>query len=439
MKNNPTSEKLEIIKLTGVVGAGGAGFPAYKKLDCRAQIVIANGAECEPLLHKDKELMQHAPETVLKGLMTAMALTGAEQGVIAIKAKAKQAVEALKPLVKPPVRIHLLSDTYPAGDEFVLCYEVTGKAPPPGGLPLDVGVVVQNVETLNWIGAERPVIEKWVTVAGAVPHSQTFIVPIGISVMEVLKSAGWSESDDCEILVGGVMMGRLLSDLEEPITKTIGGLIVLPSDHPLIARYRKPQSASVRIARSACDQCSFCTELCPRYLLGHPVQPHMAMRHIGMAPDKTQPPSGAAFCCGCMLCSFWSCPEGLDPGRITFSYRQQLRKENPISIPEARDVHPVYAYRKPTISALKRKLDLDRFADHAPLASSRPVPGQVSIPLKQHVGSPAVPVVGIGQKVTKGTVIGEIPSGALGSPIHASISGEVTQINQCIVIKGDSK
>ena len=431
-------KRLNQMAENGVVGAGGAGFPTHVKCNCQAEIVIANGAECEPLLHKDKQVMAKFPGEIVQAVIDVVKITGAREGIIAIKSKAKEAISAIEKEIRSPVKLHLLDDTYPAGDEFVLTYEVTGRIPPPGGLPIHVGAVVQNVETLKWIHDQTPVVDKWVTVAGAVNHPQTVVVPIGISIREVIEKVGGSKEKDFKVLAGGTMMGRLVTDLSEPITKVLGGLIVLSAEHPLIRRYSRSKKSGDKIARSACDQCSFCTQLCPRYLLGHPVQPHLAMRHIGMASPETGLPKGSKYCCGCNLCSFWSCPEDLDPGWITFDYRQKLQgdksstSEKQISKP-----HPMYMYRKPTINALKRRLGLDRFYDHAPVLDTKILPAIVHISLKQHVGVQATPTVKIGDFVNRGDLIGGIPKGALGANVHASINGTVREISEWVTIEGE--
>ena len=160
-----------------------------------------------------------------------MEQVGASQGVVALKEHYHAAVEALERELSrhPKLRIHRMGAFYPAGDEQVIVYEVTGRVVPEGGIPLNVGVVVSNVETaLNVLAAVRhqaPVIEKYVTLTGAVRTPKTMKVPLGITVAEALALAGGPTVEHYEVINGGPMMGRVVST-GSAITKTTKGLIV---------------------------------------------------------------------------------------------------------------------------------------------------------------------------------------------------------------------
>jgi Na+-translocating ferredoxin:NAD+ oxidoreductase RnfC subunit len=278
-----TTVNIEAIAEAGVVGAGGAGFPTHVKLSGKADAVLINAAECEPLLHKDKEVLHAFGDDVLEGLQAAMRLVGAAEGWIGIKEKYHDVIDALRPRLPGGVDIALLRDSYPAGDEFILVYDVLGRVIPPGGIPLHVGAVVINVETaLNVARAQtQPVVEKFLTIAGAVARPVTLRVPIGVTLAQCVAAAGGATVRDPCYVVGGVMMGRLEDDHEALVDETTGGVVVLPEDHVVVRRRRQDWHQIARIGRSACDQCSFCTELCPRWLLGHPIEPHKAMRSLG--------------------------------------------------------------------------------------------------------------------------------------------------------------
>ena len=182
------------------IGAGGGGFPTHVKLAARADTVVANGAECEPLLHKDAAVMERLSVQVVTGMQAAMEAVGAKEGILGIKGKKKHAVEAMQAAcANTSVRVHLLEDYYPAGDEYDLVYETTGRLIPPGGIPIQVGVVVCNVETFSNIAAAAqgtPVTHKTITVAGAVRHPVTLKVPVGTSFRAAIQTAGGETAED---------------------------------------------------------------------------------------------------------------------------------------------------------------------------------------------------------------------------------------------------
>jgi Na+-translocating ferredoxin:NAD+ oxidoreductase RnfC subunit len=428
---------LAIIEDCGVVGGGGGGFPTAVKLNATVPSVIVNGAECEPLLHKDKELMQHLAGPMLRGLAAAMRLVSAEQGIIGIKNKYTAVQDALRPQLPENVRILPLRDAYPAGDEFLLVYDALGRVIPPGGLPKDVGAVVVNVETLVNIGLGRPVTHKYLTVAGAVKTPVTLRVPVGMRIGDVIEAAGGVTCDDPVVLLGGAMMGRVAPGLDEPVTKTLGGLIVLPATHHLAVWYRQGRKQVERIGRSACDQCRFCTDLCPRYLLGHPIEPHAAMRSLGFDSPHSPMIAGTLYCCECNLCSLYSCPENLDPKNICTFSKPIARERNLVWKGNPADVrpHPLADSRRAPMKRLIGKLGLAEFKNVGPLDERDFHPARVVLPLKQHAGAPATPTVQVGARVSVGDVVAAPAPKALGARIHASVDGTIRSIDGTIVIE----
>jgi len=426
----------ELVREFGIVGAGGAGFPTHVKMQAKAEILILNAAECEPLLHKDKELLSHHAEQVLNGMRRARALVNAQRCIIGIKGKYKEVIGKLERQLPEGFELAPLSDTYPAGDEFLLVYDVTKRIIPPGGLPIHVGCVVNNVETMFNLGSDAPVTHKFLTVAGAVKQPLTLCVPIGTSVRDAIAAAGGPTIDSWTVLLGGVMMGHLCDDLDTPITKTCGGIYVLPTDHVLVRRYRRTLKQVNRIGRSACDQCSFCTEMCPRYLLGHPIEPHKAMRALGFTLDKMPLLAGTSFCCECNVCTMIACPEDLDPRRACIQGKALVREKGVRWQSEGRKIepHPLYESRRVPTKRLFARLNLGIFVNEGSLVEKRLEPGRVRIPLKQHVGSPAVPVVTAGARVRQGDLIASVPPDQLGAPIHASIGGTVTAVTDFVEI-----
>jgi Na+-translocating ferredoxin:NAD+ oxidoreductase RnfC subunit len=437
-KMNSGSGKVKRIEDLGIVGCGGAGFPAAVKLQAQVSLVIVNAAECEPLLHKDKELLQHRSEPMLRGLRVVMEQVGAERALIGIKEKYKDVIAALEPQIPASIRIYRLKDCYPAGDEFVLVYDITGRIIPPGGLPRDVDCVVFNVETLTNIGMDEPVTHKYLTVAGAVNTPVTLRVPIGMAIGEVIDAAGGAAIPDFHVLMGGVMMARLAAGLDEPVTKTTGGVVVLPSSHHLISWYRSSWKRIERIAKAACDQCRYCTEFCPRYLLGHPIQPHRAMSAIGFSGSKTPQVAGVLSCCECNLCSLYACPESLDPQNVCVAAKPAARE---MKMPWSGDAgslraHPLNRERRVPMRRLMARLGLNSYNNVGPLTELPLNPGRVVLPLKQHSGPPASPAVKPGDPVRAGDLIAAPAPGELGARIHASINGIVRSVNGAVIIEG---
>jgi len=424
----------EKVRLAGVVGAGGGGFPAHLKLASKADTVIANGAECEPLLHKDAAVMEAYAAQIVRGVELSMEAVGAKDGVIGVKAKNKHAVKALEAACKgTPVRVHLLGDFYPAGDEYDLVYEVTGRLIPPGGIPLAAGVVVNNVETLINIAAAadgKPVTHKTLTIGGAVKNPVTLVVPIGTSFAACIEAAGGVTIDNPVYCYGGLMMGEASTDLNRSVTKTSTGVIVLPRDHHFVDKKLTPLPAQAKIGKSACDQCRACTELCPRFLLGYGVEPHQVMRSLAFtATGEAVWNEWAALCCSCGLCSVYACPEELFPKTACDNSKATMRAAG-LKWNGKMDikVHPMRSGRRTPIKALARKLDVVSYEHPAPLRAEPLCPAEVILPLKQSAGSPSVPTVKLGDSVKAGQSIAEPPPKALGAILHAPFAAKVTAV-----------
>ena len=183
------------IRNAGIVGEGGAGFPSHVKYAAAADTVIANGCECEPRLHTDLRHMANSAQGIARALAGLASATGARRGIFALKKKQR----ALIPLVREAcanfgLEPALLEDFYPAGDEQVLVRELTGKSPPPLGIPLQVGCIVANVGTLASVDAAvqngRAVTHKSLTVTGEAARPGTMRVPLGAAMSECLALAG---------------------------------------------------------------------------------------------------------------------------------------------------------------------------------------------------------------------------------------------------------
>lgn len=436
-------ELVQVIKDSGIVGAGGAGFPSHVKLSAKAEYVILNGAECEPLLRVDQQLIEIFADEIINGLEYIVKSTDAKKAFIAIKGKHKEAVKIVRNKLTDNhlIELFVLGDFYPAGDEQVLVNEVTKRVVPEASIPLKVGCIVTNVETvLNIVNAlnGKPVTHTYLTVAGKVPKPATLRIPIGTSVREVLKLSGVSDFEKIRVIDGGPMMGKILQNIDNPVTKTSKGLIVLDEDDYLIKRKGMTAQMALRQSKAACLQCRMCTELCPRYLLGHNLQPHLMMRKSNYdRGEDIQGAEMASLCCECAACELYACPAGLSPRLININYKQEMAKKGVKYEPskEGFAALEVREYRKIPVKRLISRLGLKDFDVPAPFEETDFKARTVNIPLKMHIGVPSSPIVEVGQIVSEGELIAEIPDKALGARVHSSISGKVIKINDYITIE----
>ena len=434
----------DLVRDAGVTGAGGAGFPTHVKMSANAEVVIANGAECEPLTHVDQELMIAHPHEIIDGLRLVMHATGAPRGVFGVKKKYTAALAALREALggSDDITIFELGNFYPAGDEQVLVYDVLGRIVPEGGIPINVGTVVQNIETLYNIHAAalgRPVTHKYITIAGDVRQPMTVRVPIGVSLREVLELAGGALAPDAVVLNGGAMMGHVAGDLDEPVTKRTKLLLVLPYDHQLSVRRRQTRKELELHAIASCDQCFMCTDYCPRHAQGHAIQPHKLILLLASGVPLTDAQmAGALLCCECRTCNY-ACPVHLSPGDIAIAIKRDLVKagmKNPYH--RMTEANPYRDYRRVPIARLISRLGLARYDLPAPLTEVPNTFKRVSLALQQHIGAAARPVVRVGDNVTVGDLVGEAPEAALGARVHASLAGVVRAVSpSAIVIEAD--
>jgi Na+-translocating ferredoxin:NAD+ oxidoreductase RnfC subunit len=277
-----------------------------------------------------------------------------------------------------------------------------------------------------------PVTRKFLTVTGAVRKPQSFWAPVGTTFRQLIEHAGGATTPDFGMFVSGIMMGTLSFDLDDVVTKTLGGLIVLPRDHYAITRKDQPREIMHRIGKSACDQCSYCTEFCPRYLLGYDVQPHKVMRSLGFTlTGASNWNQWGELCCACGLCTLYACPEDLFPKEACDQAKEDRRAEGMVfkqQKPVA--VHPMKEYRRVPLSMLRKRLKVEEYECEAPFTDAEPKPERVRIKLKQHAGKPAAATVSAGQRVTAGETVGRMAEKDLGADVHSSVDGVVAVITE---------
>ena len=425
-----------LLRENGIVGAGGAGFPTYAKLDKRADTLILNCAECEPLLRLHRQVLKMFTHEILSTLSLIAKTVEADNVYVGVKGSYKRTVEAINAELEsfPNIKVCKLPEVYPAGDEVVLTYEATGRVVPAGEIPLSVGVTVLNVETVyNIYRAMQnlPVTHKYVTVTGEVASPVTVYAPIGTSVRDLIKFAGGVTAENTAIILGGPMMGNLGSEADV-VTKTTNAVLVLPENLPLVQKKLSKTAIDMKRAMSACCQCSYCTSLCPRNLLGHPIDPSAFMYAAsnGITNDAV-PYLNSAFCSGCGLCEMYSCGQGLSPRMLLTACKSSLRAKGvkPPKSPEMHFVDNARPNRMIPLSRLRSRLGLDPYNKSAPVAEKDIKVKKLKILLSQHIGAPATAIVSKGDKVEAGQIIAAAAENALSVNIHASLSGTVAEVN----------
>lgn len=435
-------ELVNRVKQAGVAGAGGAGFPTYAKLDKRIETVILNCAECEPLFKTHQQLLAQNAYEIISMLNEIAISVEAKEFIVAVKEEYEATVEAVKSVLPDFElgKLCLLPEIYPAGDEVVLIYEATKKRVAPGNIPISVGVSVLNVETVlniyNAINFGKPVTEKYITVAGEVKNPGIFKVPVGTKFSEVINLAGGTLIKNAKVLKGGPMTGTLSSPYDV-VLKNTNGILVFGENHPVIIKRKTKNSISVARAKSSCCQCRMCTDLCPRNLLGMPIDPSAFMDAVANgATYNAKVIQDAMYCVSCGLCEMYSCGQGLNPRSLIDEFKVKMR-ENGLK-PEVMEKHknpvnPAQKYRKVPMRRLKERLDLVRYDKDVVINDTEFVPNRVKINLSQSIGLPAIPCVKKGERVKCGDVIG-IAQAGLSLPVHASIDGMVLEVTDKFIL-----
>ena len=270
-------------------------------------------------------------------------------------------------------------------------------------------------------------------------------VPIGTSFDECLALAGGTTLNDFMFINGGPMMGKtgVKEDFsQQVVTKTTSGIIIMEKRDFIYELHEKEIPQMINKARSSCIQCRLCTELCPRYQIGHPIHPHRVMRHLTITdvPDDIDDDpiwKEALLCCECGICETIACPMGLLPRQVNKYVKQRLaekgirykKDERPLTPSPMRDYQLV-----PPVKILLKD-GLKQYADFTIEKLQKYEPKQVRIPLRMHIGAPCEPVLQIGDRVRAGELIGRKPEKALGADIHASIDGIVTAVSASITIE----
>ena len=301
--NLSSSELLDIVRASGIVGMGGATFPTAVKLTVpmgkSVDALVVNSVECEPYLTSDYRLMIERPEAILEGVMIASRIVSPKRIIIGIEANKMDAVSLLSEKAREkglPVEVVPLRVKYPQGDEKQLLKALLGREVPSGKLPLDVGAVVCNAGTCNAIYEavvfHKPLIERVITVSGeSINEPKNLIAPIGTKFSDLIAYCGGEKEDAVSLVAGGPMMGFAIYDEDTPMVKGSGGLLVLPA---LIDDFSAP-----------CVLCGKCVQHCPMGL-----QPNKMFRNIKYGNYQAAMDLGLMDCKECGCCAY-TCPSHL--------------------------------------------------------------------------------------------------------------------------------
>jgi electron transport complex protein RnfC len=305
---SPEEIALEIQR-AGLVGMGGAAFPTHVKYKLpegkRVRTLVVNGCECEPFLTTDHRLMVERPDDILRGVEIAASHLGVEETVIGVELNKPDAVAALRQAVERrggdaggPVRVVPLKVKYPQGAEKMLIEALFGIEVPTGGLPLDLGMLVNNVATMaalaDWFDHGHPLVERVLTVAGpGVERPANLLVPVGTPVRAVLDHCGGLHPDTREVVMGGPMMGSPLASLDVPVLKGTSGILAFTE-----AEARLPTEYT-------CIRCGRCVEACPQFL-----NPSRLARLARAGRYEDMESYHTMDCVECGSCSF-ACPSGI--------------------------------------------------------------------------------------------------------------------------------
>lgn len=434
------NELRQQMKDAGLVGDGGAGFPSYAKLAEGADTLIINGSECEPLLYTDYMLMKREMPMILAGIQSVVWSLRIARALFCVKTHTARRLSLSDgDTLGNRITVKVLPDVYPIGDEISLIYQATGRVVRPGNLPITKGVIVYNVETMYNLGRMvrffEPVTMKWLTVGGDVAEPRVVRVPIGTPVADLFERLRIEVDEDHVVVDGGPSMGKIINHNIAEVGKTTKALLVLPKSTRAAESKLINERAALSRAESACCQCTRCTDMCPRALLGYPLEPHKMVR-TAMGVAKVQPVMvlSATLCCGCGICETLACSQGISPRAVINNYKALLAKNKmryvateDVEVKDERD------YRMIPSEKWAMNLGVKQF-DKLPVWGGEMRDfDRVELALGRYIGIPSTPSVRDGQIVHVGDIVAAASAG-LSVPQHASIHGRVSVTDKKIII-----
>jgi len=431
-------EVAAVARRAGIVdGASGAPRPLDQRLveaaALKVRAVIAAAVDGEPLVATERRLAGLEAEALARGLAAVARALGAGRALVAVEERASELRSALAaPARKAGVEVGRVPDVARCGDPAGLAHDLLGSAGA-SALVVDASAVIELARALARGGG---VVDRALTVAGEVLRPGVRRVALGTRVADLVAAAGGATCGEPWVALGdGPLAGRLL-DRDDVVTKATRAVIVMPARADAVRRRRAPLEEQVRRSLSACEQCAMCSDACPPRLLGGRLAPHELVRAFAGAGGGTDEVLAAIDCTSCGLCDV-ACPSGLSPRRLVEATARALldRGVGP-SADDRGPVHDLRADRRLSLALVALRLGLGGRELDPPWDADRLHPAEVALPLKQSLGVAARPVVRAGDPVERGALVAEVPPGVLGVPLHASITGVVTEIAEGAIVIG---
>lgn len=435
-------ELKKIMQDHSIVGAGGAGFPSYAKLAEGAELLVINCAECEPLIYTDFMLMREKMDKIIGGAQIIMEKTGIKHTYISIKEHRGHMLGYTDgQILGENVSVKLLPNVYPMGDEINLIYETTGRLVQPGSLPISQGIIVFNGETVYNVwrayNMNRPVVSDWFTIGGDLPQRYVVKTPIGTRLKDIFDQLGIKFNPDTHSLInGGPSMGYI-DDLNTVVVgRTSKSFLVLPNTSRAVKNKQVHIDDMLRRAASACCGCSRCTEMCPRHTLGYPIEPHKMIRVANgtAAADHPELITTATLCCSCGICAEVCCQE-ISPKDVILNLKGILAKNKMRFTADGKEykVSEDRPYRMISSHKWEDMLGVHKFDVVPEFVFEKIKVKRVEIPMGNHIGAKAIPIVKVGDIVEEAQRIADAAPG-LSIPQYASMAGKVTYVDENKVV-----
>ena len=318
----PEQEIIDTIKASGIVGLGGAAFPTSVKLsppkEKTIDTLIINGAECEPYLTVDDMLMRTFPVEVIEGVRITLKVLGIKKAIIGIEDNKSEAINSLAKALKEmkvdeDIQVKSVKTKYPQGAEKQLIDSLTGRKVPSRGLPMDIGIVVQNSGTVfaiyEAVVLSKPLFERYITVSGeAINNPGNYKVRLGTKISDIIEECGGLKGEPAKVVVGGPMCGMSIHDMDISVVKGTSGILFLSDKEANTGDY------------SACIRCGRCVTACPVGLLPCDIASAVEFNRDDMLADLS-----LSDCIMCASCSF-SCPSGRPLSHFIKLGQQTLKK-----------------------------------------------------------------------------------------------------------------